>query len=158
MKKFKFRLDKVLRAKEIKEKIKLKEMTKVEYELIKHREKLDEIDLLLNKTLNSITTQRSGTTQSLVLRRTLAYEERLELEINKQMQFISNSEKSMKILRGELLKLNVERKTLEKLKKNQKADYLSAYKKIEQLKMDDIANQHRGIVFPYNLLNEENIA
>lgn len=158
MKKFKFRLEKVLRAKEIKEKLKLKELTKVEFELIKQRGKLNEIDLLLDKTQLSITTQRTGISRSLALRQSLAYEERLELERKSQTGVISNSEGSLKILRDELLKLNIERKTLEKLKKNQKEDYLTAYKKIEQLRMDDIANKLKGIVFPHKLVNEENIA
>ena len=142
----------------IQERIKLKEVAKMEKELQKLREALDAIRGRYRDTIQSIITQRLGSSSSTELKRTLAYKEKLTSNETAQLFHIDSADQKMEEIKKELLTANMERKMIENLKEKKKHEYKKQYLKAEQIIIDDISVRNRGSVFPFQTVIEENIA
>ena len=148
----------MLQAKRIKERVKLKEVAKLEMELNKLRDALEAIRSRYRDTIQSIITQRLGNSSSIELKRTLAYRERLTSNETAQLFQIQSADKNMEEIKKELLTANMERKMIEKLKEKKIHEYKKKYLKSEQIITDDISVRNRGSVFPFQTVIEESIA
>ena len=142
----------------IQERVKLKEVTKIENEIQKLRDALEAIRSRYRDTIQSIITQRLGNLSSIELKRTLAYKERLTSNESAQLLDIQSADKKMEEIKKELATANMERKAIENLKEKKKHAYKKNYLKSEQTINDDISVQNRGSVFTVQTVIEENIA
>lgn len=142
----------------IQERVKLKEVAKIENEIQKLRDALEAIRSRYRDTIQSIITQRLGNLSSIELKRTLAYKERLTSNESAQLLHIHSADKKMEEIKKELATANMERKAIENLKEKKKHAYKKNYLKTEQTINDDISVRNRGSVFPVQTVIEENIA
>ena len=85
----------------IQERIKLKEVAKMEKELQKLREALDAIRGRYRDTIQSIITQRLGNSSSTELKRTLAYKEKLTSNETAQLFHIDSADQKMEEIKKE---------------------------------------------------------
>lgn len=158
MKKFRFRLEKVLRAKEIKEKVKMKEVAAIDRKIQSLTKELQENNIRSVDITEKISKQRQGSTNSTDLKRSLAYAEILKkqsvsIEVNLKLA-MHEIDKN----REELTKINGDKKAIQKLKELKLEKFNKEILAREQLENDEISQRRSRIVFPPAHTIEEKIA
>jgi len=158
MKKFQFRLEKVLQVKEIKVKVKMKEVAVIDKKIQFLNKELQECNIRSVDVTEKISKQRQGNTKSADLKWSLAYAEILEkqaetIEINIKFAMHEIDKK-----REELMKINSEKKVINKLKERKLEQFKKEIIAREQLENDEISQRKNRIVFPSAQRIEEKIA
>ena len=158
MKKFRFRLEIVLRVKEIKEKVKMKEVAVINKKIQSLTKELHENNIRSVDVTEMISKQRQGSTNSTDLKRSLAYAEILNkqsisIEVNLKLAMHEIDNK-----REELTKINSEKKVIQKLKELKLKQFNKEIIAREQLENDEISQRKSRIVFPPAQTIEEKIA
>lgn len=158
MKKFQFRLEKVLRVKELEEKIKMKEVAVINRRIQTLTKELEEKNILFERNINKISDQRQGTTNSVELKQSLAYREIL---LKESSTILNNREFSFHDLdkkRLELSKIYRDKKVIQKLKELKLEEFNKELLAREQDELNDLSQRKSRIVFPPNNKIEERIA
>lgn len=158
MKKFRFRLEKVLRVKEIKEKVKMKEVATINRKIQNLNKELQEYNIRAADVTDKILKQRQGNTNSTDFKWSLAYAEILKkqsitIEINIKLAMHEIDKK-----REELMKINSEKNVIQKLKERKLEQFNKEMIAHEQLENDEISQRKSRIVFPPVQTKEEKIA
>jgi len=158
MKKFRFRLEKVLWVKEIKEKVKMKEVATINRKIQYLNKELQEYNIRAADVTDKISKQRQGITNSTDLKRSLAYAEILKkrsvtTEVNIKLAMHEIDKK-----REELMKINSEKNVIQKLKEQKLEEFNKEMIAREQLENDEISQRKSRIVFPPAQTKEEKIA
>lgn len=158
MKKFRFRLEKVLRVKEIKEKAKMKEVATINRKIQNLNKELQEYNIRAADVTDKITKQRQGNTNSTDLKRSLAYAEILKkqsitIEVNIKLAMHEIDKK-----REDLMKINSEKNVIQKLKERKLEQFNKEMIAHEQHENDEISQRKSRIVFPPARTKEEKIA
>ena len=158
MKKFRFRLEKVLRVKEIKEKVKMKEVATINRKIQSLTKELQENNFRSFDITKKISKQRQGNTNSTDLKGSLAYAEILNkqsisIEVNLKLAMHEIDKK-----REELTKISSDKKVMQKLKEIKLEQVNKEITAREQLDNDEISQRKSRIVFPPAQTIEEKIA
>lgn len=158
MKKFQFRLEKVLRVKKIIEKVKMKEVAVINRKIRSLNNDLQDQNNHFADMKEKISGQRQGTTNSIDLMQSLAYVEAIK-ERSKSIKIkIEFAMHEIDKKRKELSKINSEKMALQKLKKLKLEQFNKTVLAHEQLELDEISQIKSRIVFPPAYIIEENIA
>ena len=158
MKKFRFRLEKVLRVKKIIEKVKMKEVADINRKILSLTHDLQDQNIRLVDMKEKISKQRQGSANSTDLKQSLAYVEILK---NKSKSIEISIELAMHEInkkRKELSKINSEKKVVQKLKELKLEQFKKEMLAHEQLELDEISQRKSRIVFPPVHTIEEKIA
>lgn len=158
MKKFRFRLEKVLRVKEIKEKVKMKEVAAINGKILSLTKELQDNNIRSVDMTEKISSQRQGITNSTDLKRSLAYVEVLKKESTAIEISIELATHDIGKKRKELLKINTDKKVIQKLKEIKLEQFNKEILANEQLENDDISQRKSRMIFPPVRTIEEKIA
>ena len=158
MKKFRFRLGKVLRVKELKEKEKMKEVAKVNGKIQSLGKGLKEANNLLVGLMEKISIQRQGNANGIDLKQSLTYHERINKELNEFENRIELANHELNEKRKELSKINRDKRVIETLKEIKLEQFNKEILAREQLENDEIAQRKSRIVFPLTQTIKEKIA
>ena len=158
MKKFRFRLEKVLRVKEIKEKAKMKEVAVINRKILSLTKEHQDNNIRSVNMTEKISSQRQGITNSTDLKRSLAYMEVLKKESTVIEVSIAMAKHDIDKKRKELLKINNDKKVIQKLKEIKLEQFNKEILANEQLENDEISQRKSRIIFPPARTIEEKIA
>lgn len=158
MKKFRFRLEKVLRVKEIKEKAKMKEVAVINRKILSLTKEHQDNNIRSVNMTEKISSQRQGITNSTDLKRSLAYMEVLKKESTAIEVSIAMAKHDIDKKRKELLKINNDKKVIQKLKEIKLEQFNKKILANEQLENDEISQRKSRIIFPPARTIEEKIA
>ena len=158
MKKFRFRLGKVLRVKELKEKEKMKEVAALNGRIQSLGNGLQEANNLLVDLMEKISIQRQGNAVGIDLRQSLTYQERINKELNALDGRIELAKHELTNKRKELSKINRDKRVIETLKEIKLEQFNKEIAAREQLENDEIAQRKSRIVFPLTQTTKEKIA
>jgi flagellar FliJ protein len=139
MKKFKFRLQKLLQIKEHAKMQKQKELSRAER--VRRMEEAH-LEMLQQKMRDEVTNLAAGTTQLIDVRhrqRSTQFQQRLVANMKTQEQVIQAAVTKEAAKREDLIEATREEKTFEKLKERQKERYLKEIDLLTQKEIDEIA-------------------
>ena len=148
MKKFRFRLEKVLRVKKIKEKVKMKEVADINRKILSLTDDLQDHNIRLVDMKEKILIQRQGSANSTDLKQSLAYVEILKNQSKSIEIRIELAKHEFDKKRKELSKINSEKKVVQKLKELKLEQFNKEMLAHEQLELDEISQRKSRIVFP----------
>ncbi len=132
MKRFNFRLKKVLKHREIVENLKKEELGRAKSDLKREAELLKKMETKRRKTREELKERRSD---RISLPEALIYEaylERIDEEVDLQSTKAAQLSQRISKMREDLLRASQEKKIVEKLKEKGKANFTSDLKRFEQ--------------------------
>ncbi len=137
MKKFDFRLKKVLKHREIVENLKKEELGRAKSELKKESELLRRMEAKRRRTREELKERR---VERISLPEALIYEaylERMDKEVDLQCTKASQLSQRVDRMREDLLQATQEKRIVEKLKERKKAEFANDLKRVEQGMSDE---------------------
>lgn len=148
MKKFRFRLEKVLRVKEIREKVKMKEVATIDNKIQTLNGQLQTKNNLYDDMAERISNQRQGSANSVDLKRFLAYREILKKESNAIENRIELAMHEINQKREELSIIYREKKVIQKLREIKLEQFNKELLITEQQQVDELSQTRSRSVFP----------
>ncbi len=137
MKRFNFRLKKVLKHREIVENLKKEKLGKAKSELKRERDLLRKMEDQRRRTREELKERRSV---QISLPEALLYEaylERVDEEVNQQVTKAAQLSQKVQKTREDLLQASQEKKVVEKLKERREEEYTNELRRFEQGMSDE---------------------
>ena len=139
MKAFEFSLQKLLEVKEAFERAAEARLAEAVRKLEACKAKLKELTAHCQHEIEQIEALGGGKTQRHKLAAHMRYLERVQAQVNAQVQVIVEQELAVEQIRQELCEYVRERKSLEKLKEHERRQWLAENKRKEQKETDEFA-------------------
>lgn len=148
MNKFKFRLEKVLSTRRLREEDKQRELATAQREVQAELERQNLISESIDEIIEHMIDQRSESFTALDMQTSWAHRQLLESSIRDQKSVIAEANKVAEIKRTELIVLNKDRRILEKLKEKKLERFNKRKIKKDQKILDELSQYRAGTVFP----------
>jgi flagellar FliJ protein len=139
MKAFAFSLQKLLEVKEAFERAAEARLAEATRKLENCKAKLKELTTRCQHEIEQIEALNGAKTQRHKLTAHMRYLERVQAQVNAQVQVIMEQELVVEQIRQELCEYVRERKSLEKLKEHERRQWLAEHKRKEQKETDEFA-------------------
>ena len=140
MKKFKFRLQKVVDTKAKQEKQKSIELAQLFMELERQKSELKSLNFELESVQQEVFAKTVGGSPAKEILEYQRYIEKLQQDIQLQKKSIADLEEKIEQTQASLLKLNKEKKILERLREKRYLKYLQEQNREEQKLLDEMFN------------------
>ncbi|MCK5145294.1 flagellar export protein FliJ [bacterium] len=145
MKKFKFRLEKVMDMRAEAERQRQMDLARAQIELVKEEDRLKELESKLSRERDAIEQMRQGERfNPYEMDCRYRYKKKIENDMSRQCVRIKEAKTKVVLRRNALLEAAKERKMLENLKSRQREAYLAEFARKEQALIDDVAITHFG--------------
>lgn len=142
MKKFRFRLQRVLDAKESEEKQQQRRLGEALEQVVKAENRLDELFSQLSETRKRQAEMVSGSMKAGEAMMMHNWQMQLKKEVSAQRQDLVKLNSIAEKIRNELLELSKEKRVLEKLREKQWEEYKKQDLTAQQNMLDDIGNRN----------------